>query len=77
MNEWIEKKSSLPHLKTFGCDIYVHIPKEKRHKLDVKSQKFILVGYSDNAKFIDYTTPLPTSIISKDVIFAEEFNYKT
>ena len=26
---WIGKKHSLSHLRVFGCDAYVHVPKEK------------------------------------------------
>jgi hypothetical protein len=25
---WSEKKPSLQHLRVFGCDAYVHVPKE-------------------------------------------------
>ena len=31
---WTSKKPSLSHLRVFGCDAYVHVPKEKRIKLD-------------------------------------------
>jgi hypothetical protein len=31
---WIGKKPSLEHLRVFGCDSYVHVPKENRSKLD-------------------------------------------
>ena len=34
---WIEKNPSLQHLRVFGCDAYVHVPKENRSKLDKKS----------------------------------------
>jgi len=34
---WTGKKASLSHLRVFGCDAYVHVPKEKRTKLDNKS----------------------------------------
>jgi hypothetical protein len=47
--EWTGRKPSMSHLRSFGCDAYVHIPKEKRSKLDMKSQKCILVGYGDIA----------------------------
>ena len=30
---WIGKKSSLTHFKVFGCDAYVHIPKENMTNL--------------------------------------------
>ena len=36
---WIGKKPSIKHLKFFGCDAYVHVPKEKRSKLDNKYEK--------------------------------------
>jgi len=26
---WTGKKTSLSHLRVFGCDAYVHVPKEK------------------------------------------------
>ena len=29
---WIGKKPSLSHLRVFGCDAYVHVPKAKRNK---------------------------------------------
>eukprot|EP00253_Pinus_taeda_P027032 PITA_27032 len=36
---WTGKKPFLSHLRVFGCDAYVHVPKEKRTKLDSKSEK--------------------------------------
>eukprot|EP00253_Pinus_taeda_P030880 PITA_30880 len=36
---WIGKKPSLSHLRVFGCDAYVHVPKEKRTKLDSKYER--------------------------------------
>eukprot|EP00253_Pinus_taeda_P011098 PITA_11098 len=41
---WNSKKPSLAHLRVFGCDAYVHVPKEKRTKLDSKSEKYIFIG---------------------------------
>ena len=35
---WTSKKPSLSHLRVFGCDAYVNVPKEKRTKLDIKSE---------------------------------------
>jgi len=37
-------------LRVFGCDAYVHVPKEKRTKFDSKSKKFIFIGYKDGLK---------------------------
>ena len=36
---WTGKKPSLSHLSVFGCDAYVHAPKDKRTNLDSKSEK--------------------------------------
>eukprot|EP00253_Pinus_taeda_P003022 PITA_03022 len=36
---WIGKKHSLSHMRVVGCDAYVHVPKEKRTKLDSKSKR--------------------------------------
>jgi hypothetical protein len=47
---WTGKKSSLTHLKVFGCDAYVHVPKENKSKLDKKDEKCIFIGYKDGLK---------------------------
>jgi transposase InsO family protein len=47
---WSGKKPSLQHLRVFGCDAYVHIPKENRSKLDKKAEKCIFIGYKDGVK---------------------------
>ena len=39
------KKPDLSHTRIFGVIAYVHIPDQKRQKLDPKSEKCILVGY--------------------------------
>jgi hypothetical protein len=33
------------HLKVFGCDAFVHVPMEKRTKLEKKEIKCIFIGY--------------------------------
>jgi hypothetical protein len=48
--EWNGKKSSLENLIEFGCDAYVHIPKEIMSKLDNKDEKCIFIGYKDDIK---------------------------
>ena len=40
------KKLEVSHLRIFGCPVYIHIPKEKRTKLDPSGKKGIFVGYS-------------------------------
>jgi hypothetical protein len=47
---WNGKKPSLKHLRVFGCDADVHVPKENRSKLDKKDEKSIFIGYKDGVK---------------------------
>ncbi len=44
--KFIGKKLDISHLKVFGCITYVHVPNEKRSKLDPKAEKCIFIGYS-------------------------------
>ena len=44
------KKPEVSHLKIFGCPLFVHIPKEKRTKLDPSRDKGIFVGYYEVSK---------------------------
>ena len=37
------KEPEVSHLKIFGCPVYIHIPKEKRTKLDPSGKKGIFV----------------------------------
>jgi hypothetical protein len=47
---WFGEKPDLSHLKVFGTQVFIHIPDEKRKKLDEKSIEGILVGYCDTSK---------------------------
>ena len=38
------KKPKVIHIRIFGCPVYIHIPKEKRTKLDPSRKKGIFVG---------------------------------
>jgi hypothetical protein len=44
---WFGKKPLVAHLKAFGCDAFVHVPKEKKSKLDKKKIKCIFFGYKE------------------------------
>jgi hypothetical protein len=71
-NAWDGKNPSLAHLIVFGCDTFVHIPKERRTKLDSKSKKCIFIGYKDGIKGYKLSNPSTrTEIYSRDVIFRE------
>jgi hypothetical protein len=47
---WFGKKPSLLHLKVFGCDAFVHVPKEKRRIMDKKVAKCIFIVYKEGMK---------------------------
>ncbi len=53
------KKPDVSHLRVFGCIAYVHVPNEKRSKLDPKAKKCIFIGYSfEQKKYRCSTFPL-------------------
>ena len=67
----------MSHLKIFGCPVYVHIPKEKRTKLDPSRKKGIFVGYYEVSKsFRIYILGFHHMEISRDVTFDEETSLK-
>lgn len=69
---------SVSHLKVFGCTAYVHVPDEKKKKLDFKSEKMVfVVGYSSTSKAYQLWNPKKKEIvISRDVFFVEDFTCK-
>ena len=70
------KKPEVNHLRIFSCPVYIHIPKEKRTKLDPSGKKGIFVGYSESSK--DYKIYFPgfkKIYISRDVTFDEDSSY--
>lgn len=74
---WSNKKPTLKHLRVFGCKAMVHIPKEKRKKLEKKSVDGILVGYSTESKAYRIYNPRTKDVItSRDVIFFENEKLK-
>jgi hypothetical protein len=56
----------------FGCDAYVHVPKENRSKLDNKVEKCIFIGYKYGVKGYNLWNPETKKIVySRDVVFRE------
>jgi hypothetical protein len=69
---WNDKKPSLTHLKVFGCDAYVHVPKENRSKLDKKAKKCIFIGYKDGLKgYKLWNLETKKVVYRRDVVFRE------
>lgn len=50
--KWFGSKPSISHLRIFGNECYVHVPKEQRTKWEVNSMKCQLVGYSEGNKAV-------------------------
>ena len=69
-------KLEVIHLRIFGCPVHIHIPKEKRRKLDPSRNKGIFVGNSEILKAYRIYFPGFKKInISRDVTFAEDSAY--
>jgi hypothetical protein len=43
-------KLEVGHLRIFGCPVYIHVPNEKRTKMEPLGKKGVFVGYSENSK---------------------------
>jgi hypothetical protein len=64
------KKLQVSHLKIFGYPVFIHIPKEKRNKLEPSGKKGIFVGCCEVSKaFIPGHRHIE---INRDVTFDEE-----
>jgi hypothetical protein len=71
------KKPEVSHLKIFGCPVFIHIPKEKRNKLEPSRKKGIFVGYCEVSKAFRIYIPGHRHIdIITDVTFDEETTLK-
>ena len=54
---WTGKKLSLEHLRVFGCDAYVHVPKENRSKMDNKYENCTFMSYTYGVKGYNIWNP--------------------
>ncbi len=70
---WKGKKATSEHLRIFGTECFVHVPSQRRQKLDAKSIKGYLVGYSgDKDGYRIYIPERDDIVLSRDVIFKDE-----
>jgi hypothetical protein len=66
-------KPKVGHLRIFGCLMYIHVPKEKRTKMEPLGKKGVFVGYSENSKDYRIYVPGQRQIeVRKYVTFHEE-----
>jgi hypothetical protein len=73
----LQKKPSVDHLRIFGSPVYIHVPKEKRTKLEPLGKKGTFVGYSETSKAYRIYVPRQNFIeVSRDVTFHEEAAFR-
>ncbi|KAJ4721123.1 Retrovirus-related Pol polyprotein from transposon TNT 1-94 [Melia azedarach] len=70
---WSEKDVSYDHLRVFGCKAFVHIPKDERSKLDVKTRQCVFLGYGQDEFGYRFYDPVQKKLVrSRDAIFIED-----
>lgn len=63
-------KANYDDMYSFGSEVYVHVPKQKRRKLDDKAKRGIYVGHDELSKGYRIADPKSHKIsVSRDVIF--------
>jgi hypothetical protein len=66
------EKPEVGHLRIFVCPVYIHVPKQKRTKMEPSGKKGIFVGYSETSKAYKIYVPGQRYIeVSRDVTFHE------
>ena len=66
------KKPLVRYFRIFGCDAYVHVPKQNRKKLDFQSKKAIFLGYDLRSKaYRLWNAEKNHVVISRNVKFNE------
>lgn len=69
---WSGAKPVVEYFRIFGCIGYVHVPDQRRTKLDDKSKKCVFLGVSEESKAWRLYDPMTKKIVvSKDVVFDE------
>jgi transposase InsO family protein len=71
---WMGKKPRIKHLRIIGSSCYVHIPAERRKKMDKKAVKGFLVGYDGDERYRIYIPNDHKVILSRDIQFQERIN---
>ena len=74
---WHGSEPDVSHLRTFGSPVFVHVPDERRRKLDPKAKEGIMVGYGDSSRVYKIWDPVARNIItSRDVVFDEKLIFE-
>ena len=60
------------YLRIFGCLAWNHVPKDRRKKLDAKSELGIVIGCYENSQFKLWIPDRECAVISRDVSISED-----
>lgn len=75
---WNGKRPCIDHLRIFGSEAFVHIPKQFTKKFDLRAKKKILVGYQDDSTNYRVYDPITKQVsVSRDVTFLEKAGSKS
>jgi transposase InsO family protein len=67
---WVQKEPRIKDLRIFGEEVFTHIPKQKRQKLDAKAKRGFFVGYDGDRKGYRIWYPEDDTIQTvRDVVF--------
>ncbi|RDX67589.1 hypothetical protein CR513_53513, partial [Mucuna pruriens] len=70
---WFGKDVKYDHLRVFGCKAFVHVPKDERSKLDMKTRQCIFIGYGhDEYGYMMYDPVEKKLVRSRDVQFIKD-----
>ncbi|GKD46821.1 retrovirus-related pol polyprotein from transposon TNT 1-94 [Tanacetum coccineum] len=70
---WNGMKPTVSHLRIIRSIAYVHVPSQRRSKLDDRSKKHVFVGYDKQSKgYKLYDRVTRKVVVSRDVEFEEE-----
>ena len=70
--KWYGTNPDVSNLCIFGCRVMVHVPREKRKKLDAKLNSCVFVGCPDHKKgYKLYESVTRSMVISRDVNILE------
>nr|DAD22295.1 TPA_asm: hypothetical protein HUJ06_023758 [Nelumbo nucifera] len=73
LKEFEQGKSYHSYLKVFGYMTFVHIPRDKKSKLDNKAKQCIFLGYGHKEFGYKLWDPVDKKVIrSRDVVFLED-----
>lgn len=71
---WFGRKPRITHLRIVGSECYVHVPSQKRKKMDSKAIKGHLIGYDTEERYRIYIKENQSVILSRDVTFNEQIS---